>query len=503
VLAASFTRTAARELVQRDLPINDDHIGTLHALCYRQMDRPNIITRTHLKDWNAEHPQWRFEGAPTDIDDPYGDIEASGQQEGDRILQEYQRLRNLTMPPEAWPIKIQWFAEAWTDFKQQSGLLDFTDLIAQCLHEQTAVPHDAAVLLLDEVQDFSPLELALARHWGSQCDKVYLCGDDDQCLYRFRGAVPDTFLFPELPAEQVQVLSQSYRVPRAVHAAAVRWVERLSQRMPKQYYPRDADGEVGAFNINYKYILPLKSELDAWLDQGKTVAFLASCSFLIDPVKHQLRDWGIPFWNPYRRTRGDWNPLTGRAGTISAAERLMAYRKVQEGEAWWTYRDLWLWASSLEADPVFSRGAKTAMRKKAEAEETTNLAVAAEDLDIWMPSEETADAATKGDLDWLEGHLLKTYEKPMRYACNILRSRGRTALANRPQVSIGTIHSYKGGESDVVVLFPDLSPSAYREWTTPGDCHDSVRRAYYVGMTRAKEALYWAQPVGLSITGYL
>ncbi len=67
-------------------------------------------------------------------------------------------------------------------------------------------------------------------------------------------------------------------------------------------------------------------------------------------------------------------------------------------------------------------------------------------------------------------------------------------------------HHYVSGGAVVhncVVLFPDLSPAGYREWTTPGDAQDSVRRMVYVGMTRAREALYWAQPCGLSIGGYL
>ena len=808
VLAASFTRTAARELVRRDLPMNEEQIGTLHALCYRAMGRPTIVSRSHLKDWNAEHPTFAFEGgAVSDLDDPYGDADAGGAKDGDRIAQDYHRLRGLMIPQEEWPVRVQWFADAWQDFKDQTNTVDFTDLIAMSLKERASIPNAAQVFFLDEVQDFSPLELALARHWGSQAEKVYLAGDDDQCLYRFKGAVPDTFLSPELPAEQVQVLAQSYRIPRAVHAAAVRWIEGVDQRMPKAYQPRQADGVVETLPITYKYLTPIKDQLDGWLSEGKRVAFLASCSFFVDPVKHQLREWGVPFHNPYRRcsppdepiltdcgwvpigkldpekhvlagfhantnaiswgkrwssdlsqskpsgphgqydrrgfkfkvgsrpysgalltlttaksktrvtpnhrvraqytkdfygkwavylmrrrhqwrigisqtgsypfnesgiagrltqeradgawilsihssktaaalaestlqirygitgltfrkhptakckftqsdldayhesladltlirarqvlhdygleelhpliirdgvrrrrtgtafetvaanlltgymalpvipdkfeklghpriapewypltvsreqytgnvysldvpgpehyisgraivhnSRGDWNPLAWRAGTVTAADRLLAFRKVKDAGQWWTYRDLWTWAATLEADEVFARGAKTAMRRKAEDDATAGVAVATEDLDAWMPGDEAADAATGGDVDWLRAKLLSTYQKPMAYASAVLQARGAGALTGRPLVSIGTIHSYKGGEADVVVLFPDLSPAGYREWTTPGDAQDSVRRMVYVGMTRAREALYWAQPCGLSIGGYL
>lgn len=504
VLAASFTRTAARELVRRELPMNDHQIGTLHALCYRVMDRPTILGRAQLKDWNAEHPGWTFEGGvTTDLDDPYADSDAGGAKEGDRVLQDYHRLRGLMIPQTEWPVRVQWFADAWADFKAQTGTLDFTDLIAMSLTQRTPIPNGAAVFFLDEVQDFSPLELALARHWGSQAEKVYLVGDEDQCLYAFKGAVPDTFLSPALPAAQVRVLAQSYRIPRAVHAAATAWIEQVGRRMPKAYQPRDAEGVVDTLPITYKYVTPLKDQLEAWLAEGKRVAFLASCSFFVDPVKHQLREWGVPFHNPYRKQRGDWNPLAGRAGTVTAADRLLAFRKVKDAGQWWTYRELWAWAATLEADGVFARGAKTAMRRKAEDDATAGLAVETADLETWMPGEEAADAATGGDVDWLTAKLLTTYQKPMAYASAVLQARGPAALTGRPLVSIGTIHSYKGGEADVVVLFPDLSPAGYREWTTPGDAQDSVRRMIYVGMTRAREALYWAQPCGLSIGGYL
>jgi DNA helicase-2/ATP-dependent DNA helicase PcrA len=503
VLAASFTRTAARELVRRDLPMNDDQIGTLHALCFRALDRPKILSGAQLKDWNAEHPAFACEGGGTvDLDDPYAGGDGATTKDGDRLLQDYHRLRGLMIPKEEWPVRVQWFADAWQDFKANTGTVDFTDLIETCWREQAPIPHAAQVFFLDEVQDFSPLELALARMWGSQCETVYLAGDDDQCLYRFKGAVPDTFLSPTLPAEQVRVLAQSYRIPRAVHDVATRWIGGVTARMPKDYQPRKVEGVEDVVPITSQYVLPIKPLLDEWLAEGKRVAFLASCAFFLDPLKRQLREWGVPFHNPYRKQRGDWNPLGVRAGTVSAAERLLAFRQVADRGQWWTYADLWKWVAMLEAEGVCARGAKTALRRKAEDEANGKTAVLAEDLDAWLPAPETADAASRGDVAWLLGHLLSTYQKPMGYAGAVLQAYGAAGLQSAPLVSIGTIHSYKGGEADHVVLFPDLSPSGYREWTTPGEAQDSVRRMFYVGMTRAREGLHWAQPCGLSIGGY-
>lgn len=503
VLVTSFTKAAARELVSRNLPLNDDRIGTLHALCYRALERPKLIDRELLKDWNASYPSMQFGGIGSNLDDPYGDIESSGAKDGDGLLQELNRLRGLQVPADFWPIRIQNFSQYWTDFKDQTFTIDFTDLISRCVEERVPIPHESRVMFLDEVQDFSPLELSLARWWGSSCEELYLGGDDDQVLYRFKGAIPDAFMSPDLPAEQVTILAQSYRVPRAVHAAATAWVEQIENRIQKDYKPRDVEGAVGQLDINYKWHETLKYRLEEWIDAGKTVAILASCSFFLDPVKHKLRDWGFPFWNPYRKTRGDWNPLTGRSGTISASDRVRMYRKPVDEAGWWTYRELWEWAGCLKAEDIFHRGAKTLMRRKAEGEETAGLAVEVDDLEKWFADPVAAEKATAGDVAWLQSNLLDTYRKPIGYACNILEARGPKALKDQPKITLGTVHSVKGGEASIVVLFPDLSPAGYQEWTTPGEARDSVRRMFYVGQTRAREELYWAQPVGLSISGYL
>lgn len=502
MLVASFTKTAARELVSRQLPLNDEQVGTLHALCYRALGRPKLVDKALLKDWNDEHPTKAFGGVATDMDDPYGSLESSGTKDGDLLLQDLNRLRGLGVEEAVWPMRVQAFAQDWRDFKANTGTIDFTDMIADCVAQEIAIPHGAAALFLDEVQDFSPLELKLARWWGQSCDVLYLVGDDDQCLYQFKGCTAGAFLQPAIDPAHVRVLARSHRVPRAVHAAALRWVEQITERMPKDYHPRPYEGVVDTVGMTYQYPVSIQGQLEEWLGQGKSVAFLASCSFFLDPLKHLLREWGVPFHNPYRRSRGDWNPLTGRSGCVSAGARVVSYRKAAHG-AWWTYAELWQWVAALEADPLFRRGAKTLMRRKADDEATAGLPVEPDDLAAWFADEATAAAVGAGDLDWLQAHLLSAFEKPIRYACQIAEKRGEAALDATPQVILGTVHSVKGGEADIVVLFPDLSPAGYQEWTTPGDRQDSVRRCFYVGMTRAKEELHWAQPAGMSIGGYL
>ena len=70
---------------------------------------------------------------------------------------------------------------------------------------------------------------------------------------------------------------------------------------------------------------------------------------------------------------------------------------------------------------------------------------------------------------------------------------GPAALEETPKVIVGTIHSVKGGEADAVFLFPDLSQAGDAAYQRVGPARDAVIRLFYVGVTRARQALYLCQ----------
>ena len=75
--------------------------------------------------------------------------------------------------------------------------------------------------------------------------------------------------------------------------------------------------------------------------------------------------------------------------------------------------------------------------------------------------------------------------------------RGPGGLAQTPQVMVGTIHSVKGGQADVVYLFPDLSQAGDAQYARGGAARDSVIRQFYVGCDAgAGKALYLRARVG-------
>lgn len=321
------------------------------------------------------------------------------------------------------------------------------------------------------------------------------------CIYRFKGATPDSFLVPPVPEANKRWLRESFRVPRAVVEFSQEWVGHVGHREPKEYVPRRenpndphsaiVEGEVRRLAgpmTTWREPNGILDDMRQYLDLGWSVMLIGSCSFMLDEFQKLLKREGLPFDNPWRRRRGDWNPLFASRG-VSSAQKLLAFLR-PHGDVWgkdnrmWTPDDLRWWTDVLEAKSVLKHGGKKAL-------ETVEGSMPIDDLqrlEEWLlPS--AIDAGWNADLDWFEANLLPSRAKAMAYPLLVARRHGPQALLQEPQIKIGTIHSVKGGQAKVVYLLPDLSQAAAREWTTPGEPQDSVRRMFYVGMTRALETL--------------
>lgn len=502
VMVASFTRAAASELAGRDLPLPKHAVGTLHAHCYRALNMPKVA-ESLIDEFNKAHPELKLTpDMKASLEDQATEVQAGTH--GDRLFMFYQVLRARMRPVEAWPVQVQEFARKWDDFKSETGTIDFTDMIELALHDVDIAPGGPSIGMFDEVQDFTPLELALVRKWSKHMDYVLLAGDDDQAIYSFKGATPDAFLDPPIPDGQKRILNQSYRVPRQVQEFAQAWVEQLSRREPKMYRPRDEEGQVlRAGQGSWKRPESLIRDAEEHIAQGKTVMFLASCSYMLEPLKKLLREGGLPFHNPYRRRRGDWNPLHGgtdggKYRRISSKDRVLAYLRPDRG-VWgdharmWTGDDLNLWVEVLNSRGILLHGGK----KQAERLASRPGEVPITDL-LTVFEEQALHNAMDLGLDWLQQHLLTARRRAMDFPIQVAKKRGGAALLEEPKIVIGTIHSVKGGQADIVYLFPDLSRSGMEDWITPGDRRDAVVRQFYVGMTRCREALVVCRPA----TGY-
>ena len=506
VLVTSFSRAAATELAERVLPFNRERIGTLHSHCFRALGMPRIA-EVQVDEWNRENPhlkitpvskQVKLDGEDAAEDDPQ-------LKDGDRLLQGLNRCRAMMLPLEHWPAEIREFCGRWNRYKKANGLLDFTDLIETVLRDVTVAPGKPAVIAADEAQDLNRLQMTLIRRWGAHAEYLVLAGDDDQTIYSWAGASTDAILDPDIPEDHKVFLQQSERVPRAVHAVTERLIRQVHRRQEKAYLPRPEDGNVhrlsrGGYRSPEYGIL---KTAERHLAEGKSIMMLASCSYMLRPIIAVLRKNGIPFHNPYRKTNGFWNPLR-TTSPKSAASRTLALLKGHSGfgagHRDWKRDDLMLCVEWLRKSAL-KTGAEDALLTL-----SRHQAVTREILETIFETDALAKlvaalAKSPGaPLHWWRDHLAADFRKRIQFPADIAALRGPRALQALPQVVVGTIHSVKGGQADVVYLFPDLSKSADAQYHQCGLPRDSVIRTFYVGATRARETLYICSAEGAAVS---
>jgi hypothetical protein len=526
VIVASLTKTAAQEVAGRGLPIPKEAIGTLHAHCYTALGRPKIVTPNDLADFNDKHPGYALGSAARDaldderIVDPY----TGNENPGDEMMSEYLIMRARRTPRDLWSDTLQDFAEVWEEWKTSIERYDFTDLIESVLTNEIEHPMRPQVVVADETQDFSELEFQLVRMWGDQAGALILAGDPYQSLYSWRGAHPEALTGAEIPDDRRFVLSQSYRVPELVQRLAMRVIEPLTASDDTyKYAPRVGDdGEVVKGSVyptggswrQPSEIVALASDLAA---EGRSVMIAGTCAHMMRPLVTQLRNRALAFANPWRPHDGSWNPLN-TAGTSMSSRLVSLFRPMLEprdegegipgiletdGRVWWSWSDVDRFTKIMTTTGIVKHGMKAKIPELAKSGKARLARF--EMTEVFNPHFlDEIEAAFDTDsisrvLEVIADRISSRFRRSFDYVSSVMETRGVESVTN-PRIYVGTIHSFKGAEADEVILFPDLANKAAQAWIEgEGEAYDSILRAFYVGVTRARSRLWVARACGYSI----
>jgi len=332
------------------------------------------------------------------------------------------------------------------------------------LEEGRGPPNGARFLVADEIQDCTPLQFALIRQWAEEMDEVIVAGDDDQTLFTHLGADPSAFI--NWPGMEKVHLKQSFRLPAKVHEYSQRWIEKLGDRRePKPFAPR-ADGYPG--RVEHMPHLTARHPEDGIVEvctevarSGQTVMVLAANNYQLGRLTSALKSSGVPIHNPYREADGSWNPIKS---TVRDANMVVGISLS------WSVGRVSALRSLVKSTGVFHNGMATARfcDDKPDGHVLTD-----EEL-----STHFVEPQLRPTYDWLSDHAPASKVAGIAYA----KAMTDSGLDWRnPCVIPGTIHSVKGGESDVVILLPDLAPSQIDQ--------TALVRLWYVGMTRARSDL--------------
>ncbi|MBN2377037.1 MAG: ATP-dependent helicase [Sedimentisphaerales bacterium] len=498
-VVCSLTKTAAREIASRDLPIPDHFVGTLHSLAFRAIGHDRKLV--NIKQWNEEHPEYPLSVVTAETDDLKV---TSGTGNADELYEHLMLYRHRRTPKQLWSARVKAFNKVWSDWKFENEFLDFTDMIEDALERGVEPYGEPDIIIGDELQDFSRLEYELIRMWGIKAGALIGCGDGQQSLYQWRGADPTIFDDPMIPQDHRRILQQSYRIPRAVHRAAIKWVKRLSDYKPIEYQPRDFEGAVHRCPATTKEPSPAINLAEKYLSEGKSVMLMTTCSYMLKILLIRLRERAMLFCNPWRVANGGWNPLAMKKGT-SMTDRVACLLKMDrrtDANPPWTAKEFWAWASVLKSGEIFLKGKKEkAQQIVAGFEKEVAWTVIQEFVDMEKLKQIGSllfDGKATAALGWWQSRLRGTMIDRAKYPVAIVKKHGLEAYGKQPKLYVGTIHSFKGAEADVVFIFPSLSPQAHRAWcgekrSGEKSPRDAIVRAFYVALTRAREQVYICQ----------
>jgi DNA helicase-2/ATP-dependent DNA helicase PcrA len=451
----TFTR-AAREVALNRTGKSDvefPFLRTIHAICYRQlgMSQEQIVKPASLRSFGS------FIGVKlngNNIDPWIEDFERGFETptRDDILLQinHYGRHRGILLKEALQGASSEidyryatWFTRAYRNWKTSEGMLDYTDMLTKYLDE--GQPLDIDVIFVDEAQDLSLLQWEVVSKLGANAQRWYISGDDDQAIFHWAGA--DSSMFQDIKVDKTEILGQSYRVSKSIHAAAQRIATRIKTRIPKEYSPTEDDGIVG--DCNY-----LKAE-----DFDEKSFVLFRNHYRASELVRQLRAENIPYIGP-------GSPLNSNDVRLAL-------------QTWWAIH---------KRDMVPSPAVKKMVRFCDKEFVKMNIKTI---LDK-KPYVSLADVfdSPPNIRDW--SRIMS--KLPGKDIIDEYVLRAGFKKTAKPMVELLSIHQSKGREAHTVVLDTEISRNVYDSFLkSPDDEH----RVWYVGATRAKHKLLFLQPDGM------
>jgi DNA helicase-2/ATP-dependent DNA helicase PcrA len=258
VLAITFTNRAAEELADRVAALVGQGaadamtLGTFHAVCHRVVrphaERLGRTSRFSIYD-GADARRMVAEAVKAE---GRSGLDAARAQRAIALAKARLRtpadLRAEGDPREALLATV-W--ERTDEAMAEADALDFDDLVTGAVrlledHSDLRKRHAArwGAVLVDEVQDLSPAQYRWLWLIGQGHGNVTVVGDDDQAIYRFRGADPEGLrrFRADFPGARVVVLGRNFRSSPAIVRSASFLVARNRGRIEKRLWSVGPEG---------------------------------------------------------------------------------------------------------------------------------------------------------------------------------------------------------------------------------------------------------------------
>ncbi len=264
VMAITFTNKAAKEIRSRidslfsdtDISADDIMTGTFHSVCVRILRKhcDAVGYRQGFSIFDADDSKKAFSEAlrRCNIDEKLLSPKT--------VANAVSRAKDKLLTPEAYEaeagddFKLQQIAKVYAEYQQylrESNALDFDDLIMQTvlLFERNpeivkSYQKRYKYVCVDEYQDTNIAQFRLTAILAGGYNNLMVVGDDDQSIYRFRGATIENILSFDktYPTAKVIRLEQNYRSTQNILDAANGVIAKNKGRMGKNLWTSAGEG---------------------------------------------------------------------------------------------------------------------------------------------------------------------------------------------------------------------------------------------------------------------
>ena len=171
---------------------------------------------------------------------------------GERLDLKYYYSQNC---PEEWFKKLY---DGYDEMLEQTGKIDFDDMLVMC-HELFTERKDILAawqkkfkyILVDEFQDINLLQYQVVRMLALPENNLFIVGDDDQSIYRFRGAKSEIMLGFEkdFPGTKRVLLGTNYRSTKEIVETSLKLIGHNKVRFEKKLEPFRGSGRPVDFRV--------------------------------------------------------------------------------------------------------------------------------------------------------------------------------------------------------------------------------------------------------------
>ena len=246
ILIVTFTKEAALEMERRYIEqFGKDGIafGTIHSICYRVLTEANGYGRenilTELDKWKYFREKLLRKEDQNRLDETIRSVMS------DISMIKNSQLDVRSYKPER--VKKDLFVELYEAYEQdkhRSNKIDFDDMLILCrdiLKERPDIlqrwQQMFEYIMIDEFQDTNGVQYEIFCMLTKQTKNLFVVGDDDQSIYKFRAADAGIMLdfAKHHPGSHVVNMSVNYRSEPEIIEAASRLIGNNRIRFRKQF----------------------------------------------------------------------------------------------------------------------------------------------------------------------------------------------------------------------------------------------------------------------------